>query len=243
MGASRRDIFAIAAAFAAGLGQILTPSSGRAAAAPAAGPSLDEHTEFVLSPSVDPLQLFAEWLAQAKKDGEPLPIAMTLATSDPDGLPDVRMMLHQEVRNGSFLFTSFAGSAKSKELRRNPKAALLFYWNANGRQIRVRGDVRPLSPADVNEAWPKKRSGRANLLRDWAWPQSEVFKDAAELEGRLRQADTKFPGEVPRRDWTGWLLKPRSIEFFLPHPRTLLHERLLFTSNGRGGWRTERLVP
>ncbi len=248
MNSHRRAVLAAVAAAGAAIAQSLTPGSARAqtpapSGGPADGPSND-HTAFQLSPNADPFELFTEWLAEAKRAGEPLPIAMTLATVGIDGSPDARMMLHQGVQDGAFLFTTFANSSKGKELRSNPKAALVFYWNANGRQVRVRGDVRHLAGPDLDFAWRQKRPSRPLKLRDLAWRQSDVFDTAETLEARLAQTDANYPQDVPRGDWTGYLLTPRSIEFFLPHPRTLLHERLIFKRTGKTmAWRTERLVP
>lgn len=258
---SRREFLAAAsgAAMAAGTELLIAgsvaaqpaapPSGGNAngAARPAGGggPGLsNEHTEFVLSPSADPYQLFAQWYQEAKDAGEGNVNAMTLATVDASGLPNARMMLHQEVMAGDFLFTSFANSAKGKEMRRNSKVALVFYWNKLGRQIRVRGSARQMTKAEADERWNARRSARDLRLRDLAWPQSEEFATAEELEQRLIEMAKRYPNEVPRRDWTGWLVNPLSIEFFYPHSKTLLHERLRFSRrNAKAGWVAQRIIP
>lgn len=259
---SRREFLAVAsgAAMAAGT-ELLIPASvtaqpaappldgsaGDGAARPAGAgrPGLSsEHTEFVLSPSADPYQLFAQWYQEAKDAGEGNVNAMTLATVDASGLPNARTMLHQEVTGGDFLFTSFANSAKGKELKRNSKVALVFYWNKLGRQIRVRGSARQMTKAEADERWNAKRSARDLRLRDLAWPQSEVFATADELERKLSETAKRYPNEVPRHDWTGWLISPLSIEFFYPHSKTLLHERLrFFRKNAKASWVAQRIVP
>lgn len=223
------------------------PAGGPPAGGPRAGgaaPAFNEHTEFVLSTSSDPYELFAQWLQDAKDAGEANINIMTLATVDAAGLPDARMMIHHEVREGGFLYTSFSNSRKGQQLKARPKATLLFYWPKLGRQVRVRGDTRQLSEAENDTFWKQRRAGRANRLRDVAWTQSEVFQTAEELEQKLAEADKRYPGDIPRRTWTGWLTTPISMEFFYPHQRTTLHERIRFSRrNVKQAWRGDRLVP
>ncbi|MER6983424.1 pyridoxamine 5'-phosphate oxidase family protein, partial [Streptomyces carpinensis] len=86
-----------------------------------------------------PLPLFARWFAQAVAAGEREPHTMSLATSDMEGHPDVRIvMLHGADASGWF-FATHAGSRKGRHLAAHPHAALAFYWPALGRQVRVRG--------------------------------------------------------------------------------------------------------
>lgn len=228
------------------------PAGGPRAGGPRAGgppgggpaPAFNEHTEFVLSTSSNPYELFDRWVQDAKDAGEANINNMTLATVDAAGLPDARMMVHQEVRDGSFLYTSFSNSRKGQQLKAHPKATLLFYWPKIGRQVRVRGTTRQLSEAENDALWKQRRAGRANRLRDVAWTQSEVFQSAEELEQKLAEADKRYPGDIPRRSWTGWLTTPISMEFFYPHPRTTLHERIRFSRrNVKQAWRGDRLVP
>lgn len=258
---SRREFLAVAsgAAMAAGTELLIAGSAAAQPAAPPPGgnaggaarpagagrPGLsNEHTEFVLSPSADPYELFAQWYQEAKDAGEGNVNAMTLATVDASGLPNARMMLHQEVMAGNFLFTSFANSTKGKELKRNSKVALVFYWDKLGRQIRVRGTTRQMTKAEIDERWNARRSARDLRLRDLAWSQSEVFATAEELEQKLSEMQKRYPNEVPRHDWTGWQVSPLSIEFFYPHRKTLLHERLRFSRrNAKADWVAQRIVP
>jgi len=222
---------------------IATAQPAAAPVTPSAGP-LNEHTEFVMSTSADPYELFAQWYQEAKDAGEPNINTMVLATVDSAGRPDARVMMHQEIQDGAFLFQSFANSAKGKQLKADPNAALVFYWVKLGRQVRVRGVARELSKAEADARYDAKRRSRLLRLRDQAWHQSEVYNTAEELEQKLVEADRRYPGEVPRSDWTAWLISPLSIEFFYPHQKTVLNERLRFVrKHSKDAWKAERLVP
>lgn len=208
-----------------------------------ASPSI-EHTELVLSPSADPIQLFIEWFKQAKAAGETNVEAMALSTVDSSGMPDSRMMLLHWINDGRFQFSSYETSAKGKQLKARPKAAALFYWKKTGQVVRVRGTVEKFTRAQAEALRPIKRDSMDFRYHDWAFHQSEVYQTAEELEQKLREARERFTDDVPLRDWTGWFLTPLAIEFFKPSKGAVNVERLRFSrKNSKVAWVAERLVP
>src|SRR5437016_5343624 len=87
----------------------------------------------------NPFALFAQWYLAAE-DAELLePSAMTLATADSKGIPDARMVLMRDFDDRGFVFYTNYLSRKAEQLAENPHAALVFYWAALMRQIRVLG--------------------------------------------------------------------------------------------------------
>ena len=98
----------------------------------------------------EPFALFAEWFAEAIASEPNDPDAMALATTDADGLPDVRMVLMKGYDPHGFVFYSHIASAKGRELATNPKAALLFHWKSLRRQVRVRGPVTAVSDVEAD---------------------------------------------------------------------------------------------
>src|SRR6202044_2383577 len=97
----------------------------------------------------EPFALFGDWFTEAVKAEPNDPNAMALATVDADGLPDVRMVLMKGYDAQGFVFYSHVASQKGVELAGNPKAALLFHWKSLRRQVRLRGDVSPVSNAEA----------------------------------------------------------------------------------------------
>ena len=65
----------------------------------------------------EPFALFSDWLAEAEKAEPNDPNAMALATTDADGLPDVRMVLLKVYDPGGFVFYSNSESAKGPRTR------------------------------------------------------------------------------------------------------------------------------
>ena len=75
----------------------------------------------------DPFGLFQEWLADAEKAEPNDPNAMSLATVDEEGLPDVRMVLLKDADERGFVFYTNYESQKGQEILGTMKAALVFH--------------------------------------------------------------------------------------------------------------------
>src|ERR1700733_15001258 len=93
----------------------------------------------------DPIKEFKKWIALAESQNNMDVEAMTLATASPEGKPSARIVLFKGIRNDGFLFYSNYESHKANELEVNSYAALVFYWPAIYRQIRINGTVKRLS--------------------------------------------------------------------------------------------------
>jgi pyridoxamine 5'-phosphate oxidase len=213
-----------------------------------ASPSEQDHKrtagdEPPLPDGADPIALFGEWFEAAKAAEPNDPNAMSLATVDADGLPDMRMVLLKDIDARGFTFYTNSQSAKGQELAANPRAALLFHWKSLRRQVRIRGPVEQVSEAD-SDAYFASRA-RTAQIGAWASDQSRPAPDAFALAKRVAEYGLKFGlGPVPRPPhWFGYRVVPLQIEFWRDRPFRL-HERLVFARPGPGDdWTTARLYP
>ena len=96
----------------------------------------------------DPFALFAQWFQEASRSEPNDPDAMSLATVDADGLPDARMVLCRGADSRGLVFYTNQESAKGVELADHPKAAALFHWKSLRRQVRFRGPIAEVTPAE-----------------------------------------------------------------------------------------------
>lgn len=192
--------------------------------------------------AADPFEQFARWFAEAGQAGIRMPEAAAVATATAEGSPSVRMVLVKGTTPPGFVFFSNYESRKGGELQANPRAALLFYWDQLGRQVRLEGPVERTT-AEESATYVRSRP-RSSQLSALASRQSRPVSDRAELEQRVheltgRYADTELP--VPDF-WGGYRLTPECFEFW-QHRDDRLHDRLLYTRDGAGGWRLQRLSP
>jgi pyridoxamine 5'-phosphate oxidase len=182
----------------------------------------------------DPLVQFHRWLDDARAAVR-APEAMALATADGDGAPSVRMVLLKQADERGFAFFGGYESGKGRQLAANPRAALLFYWDPLGRQVRVAGAVERLA-AEESDAYFATRPGGAQAAARGS-RQSAAVPSRDELEEAARRAGA---GERPDW-WGGYVLRPRSYEFW-QHREDRLHDRLRYEPEGTG-WRIVRLAP
>jgi pyridoxamine 5'-phosphate oxidase len=189
----------------------------------------------------DPGRQFAAWFAAAAAAGVRMPEAAALATASPDGAPSVRMVLVKGFADASFRFYSNYASRKGRELAANPRAALLFHWDALGRQVRIEGPVERLSAGESAE-YVRSRP-RGSQLSALASPQSEVIESRAELERRVAELEHAHAGgELPLpEDWGGFRLDAETLEFWQQR-NDRLHDRLRYRRE-HGAWLIERLAP
>src|SRR5215216_2134177 len=95
----------------------------------------------------DPLVLLSRWFDDAVAAGVHEPEAMALATASADGAPSVRYVLFRGLSEGGLRFFTNLDSRKGAELAANPRAAVAFWWQPLGRQLRVEGRIQRLGPA------------------------------------------------------------------------------------------------
>jgi len=193
-----------------------------------------ELTETDLDP--DPLCQFESWFAAAREAGMRAPEAMALATATPEGAPSARMVLLKGIDERGFVFFTSYESRKGVELEANSQAALLFYWEPLGRQVRVEGTVECV-PAEESDAYfasrpPGSRAGAA------ASRQSRPLAHRSELD----RAVAALGDDVARPEWWGgYRVRPERYEFW-QHRENRLHDRFLYERDG-SAWSIQRLYP
>ncbi len=189
----------------------------------------------------DPLTLFHTWLDEAIAAGLEEPNAMTLATATPTGQPSARVVLLKQADEIGFVFFTNHLSRKGQELAANPHAALVFFWQALARQVRVTGPVAEL-PAAESDAYFASRPFEAQVGA-WASHQSAELPSRAALEARFAELSARYAGQtVPRPPhWGGYCVHPQEIEFWQGGQHRL-HDRLLYRRQPTG-WHITRLSP
>jgi pyridoxamine 5'-phosphate oxidase len=188
----------------------------------------------------DPLRQFANWFDEAEGSVR-APEAVALATATPEGAPAVRMVLAKGFDEHGFVFFTGYESRKGLELALNPRAALLFYWDPLGRQVRVEGTVERTTAGET-EAYFHTRPRGAQIAA-LASRQGRVLASRGELEERVRELESELTHtEIPVPDhWGGFRLTPDVYEFW-QHRENRLHDRFRYR-RGDTGWIVERLSP
>ncbi len=195
----------------------------------------------------DPFALARDWLAEAERTEPNDPNAIALATVDPAGLPNVRMVLLKEIETageggGAFVFYTNFESAKGREILGSMKAAMCFHWKSLRRQVRVRGPVEVVSDAEADAYYATR--ARGSRIGAWASRQSRPLESRFALEKAVAEYTARYAiGDIPRpKHWSGFRILPQTIEFWHDRPFRL-HDRVAFSRTADGGWDKTRLYP
>lgn len=190
----------------------------------------------------DPLVLFRAWFDKASAAGVAKPNAMTLATVDEAGRPSSRVVLLSSYDAHGFVFHTNYGSRKGEHIARLPWAALLFWWDPLGYQVRIEGPVE-MTTGEESDTYFAGRP-RGSQIGAWASDQSRVIGSRAALEERARELEHRYAGRpVPRPPhWGGYRVVPDVFEFWEDRENRL-HERVRYERSRQGGWQSVRLAP
>lgn len=204
-----------------------------------------------------PLEIVRAWVEaavqrQADHGDVPEPTAMSVATVDADGVPDVRTVLMRGLDDRGPAFFTSTRSTKGRQLAANPGVAASLTWPAMFRAVRFRGYAE-LLPAEEVETYFRSRPWGARIGAH-ASAQSRPVPDRAALEAAYTEAaqrfpDTGSPDDVPVPDgWGGYRVVADRVELWAGR-RSRLHDRLVWERVGPGGlgdpaaWRRVRLAP
>ena len=191
----------------------------------------------------DPIELFKNWFDEAKNKEINDPNALALGTANKAGIPSVRMVLLKGFDKNGFVFYTNLNSQKGNELKENPNASMCFHWKSLLRQIRISGTLNLVDDKIADDYYNSR--GYESRIGAWASKQSSVLKSRDDLYKSLEKFKKKYidKDDVPRPNhWSGWNLKPSSIEFWLDGDNRI-HERLKYTLNDNGDWIKNLLSP
>ncbi len=191
----------------------------------------------------DPFELFKSWFNEAKKKEINDPNALALGTVNKEGIPSVRMVLLKGYDKDGFVFYTNLNSQKGNDIKNNPNASMCFHWKSLLRQIRIVGILNKVEDKTADDYYNSR--SYESRIGAWASKQSSTLKSRDELSLSLDKYRTKYNNRdnVPRPNyWSGFNLKPYSIEFWLDGDNRI-HERLKYTLNEKNMWTKSLLSP
>lgn len=190
-----------------------------------------------------PFALLETWLKDANAHEPNDSTAMSLATVDANGMPDVRIVLLRglDPETGLQFYTNY-DSAKGTQLGAHPKAALCFHWKSLRRQVRVRGTIEKVS-GENSDTYFKKRAPQSRIAAI-ASDQSRPLDSRDIFNQRIAEISAIYgdDDDIPRPEhWGGYCLKPTEIEFWQDQAFRM-HDRLKLILDGET-WKSARLYP
>ncbi|MCF8484631.1 MAG: pyridoxamine 5'-phosphate oxidase [Rhodobacteraceae bacterium] len=190
----------------------------------------------------DPFAIAQSWLTEAEATEPNDPNAIALATVDPDGMPNVRMVLLKDIEDDAFVFYTNYGSKKAQEIEAAGKAAFVLHSKSLRRQIRVRG-VTEREDGPQADAYYASRSLKSRLGA-WASKQSAPLSSRESLMADVAKLTLSLGINPPRPPfWGGIRIRPIEIEFWADGAFRL-HDRFRWTrETPNDRWEVTRLNP
>lgn len=193
----------------------------------------------------DPFSIARAWLAEAEASEPNDPNAIALASVDPEGMPDVRMVLLKDIEgaglDGSFVFYTNYESAKGRQIEASGKAAFVLHWKSLRRQIRVRGTVTREEGPQADAYYASR--ALQSRIGAWASRQSQPLAGRGALMAEAAKMGLRLGTNPPRPAfWGGYRIKPERIEFWADGTFRL-HDRFVWERGDDKGWRVQRLSP
>ena len=191
----------------------------------------------------NPFELFQKWFEEAEKKEINDPNALALGTANKEGIPSVRMVLLKGHSEKGFVFYTNLNSQKGNEIKENPNATMCFHWKSLLRQIRIVGTIEQVDDKISDEYFNSRAYD--SRIGAWASKQSSILKNRDELLKNIDEFKKKYKNKnnVPRPShWSGWNLKPISIEFWLDGENRI-HERLKYSLDNNNNWVKNLLSP
>ena len=190
---------------------------------------------------MDPTDQFKDWF---KKETDvttsALPSACCLSSIGIDGYPNARFVSLKEVRDGLFIVTGSIVSRKGKEITKNPKVALTFWWPSTEKQVRVQGTTSIID-ASRAEQYFQDRSHDSRIVSQIS-RQGEVLEDPEALQELFLEKKKEKDKLIERPGhWLGFAIHPYRIEFLTFQKSRLHHRELFIQQNDR--WTNKLLQP
>ena len=187
-----------------------------------------------------PIDIFSNWLEEAKISEFNDYDAMAFSTVSDDGFPSVRMVLLRKFDKNGFVFFTNYNSRKSIEITNNAKGALCFHWKSLRKQVRAVGRIEKASTKESDDYYYSRPLG--SRIGAWASKQSKKLDNRNILLNRVKDYENQFKDDPPRPEfWGGFRLIPKEIELW-SDGKFRLHDRFKFVLVDNQ-WEAQRLYP
>lgn len=190
----------------------------------------------------NPFVQFEKWMEDAIASQSEEPNALVLSTVSASGKPSSRVVLLRGFDEDGFVFYTNYQSKKGQDLSVNPHACLNFFWHKVQRQVIIKGSAEKID-VKASDLYFNSRP-RESQIGAWASDQSKPVESRKEIEKKFSMFEERYKNTDVLRPphWGGYIVMPAEFEFWQGRANRL-HDRILFSKQGSGEWKIQRLNP
>jgi pyridoxamine 5'-phosphate oxidase len=163
-----------------------------------------------------PLDLLNRWLSEEQQQGAPNPQQAVLATATTSAVPHGRVVAIREITNQGLVFFTQRGTRKVTELEENPRAAMIFWFELNQRQVLIEGTVTPLAHDENVRYWQSYPREAQVRFMSYAPTSAQPITSKQVLEAIKKQIEQDYQ-QIPlpmSAYYYGFLLQPERMVFY-----------------------------
>ncbi len=127
--------------------------------------------------------------------------AVCVSTLDENGFPTARFVDLKSVDEAGFIFCTYLDSPKGRDLKRNPKISLTFWWEGFGYQIRVCGLACEIPTVVADDYWQTR--SRDAQMTTLSCKQSQPLASEMELHQQFDKVRSHIGTQPVPRPETG----------------------------------------
>lgn len=192
----------------------------------------------------DPMKHLLAWYHKAERAKIDEPNAVALATATKSGVPSCRYVLVKGFEPDGVVFFTNYKSRKGEELKKNPNAAITFYWAKFSRQVRIEGRIVKVSESHSDKYFASRPRG--SQVAASISPQSREIPNIEWLANKFTELNSSSDYDIERpAHWGGYKLIPSRVEFWQGQENRL-HHRVVYEKKNKltsGGWSKRVLAP
>lgn len=189
----------------------------------------------------NPFEQFSKWMNEALNSGTEDTTSVALVTNGLDGFPQSRIVLLKDYNSEGFVIYTNYKSSKGREIEKDKRVGLHFFWSELERQIRISGFAVKTSFSQSENYFHSRPidSQLAAVISE----QSTEIPSREFLENKFDALKNQLKGEMPDcpENWGGYLIKPVKFEFWQGRENRL-HDRISYEKQN-DNWKIKRLAP
>ncbi len=166
--------------------------------------------------NADPFITLNSWLNEESEAGAPNPKQGVLSTSTVNAVPHSRVVAVKKVTKDGLIFFTQKGTRKVFEIKQNPRASFVFWFELFQREVILDGAIEALTNDENNCHWQEYPREAQVRFYSYAPTSSQPIESKHQLEILRTNIRNEYQDkEIPiSQHYCGFRLIPKRLAFY-----------------------------